>query len=174
MVGEFYLFFLIGLNPILAFDDSKYNFNDNLADNQNKTTKILPIVIFLICVLALGIFITNKIRLQINKINREMSILEKDGRNLAAYIKDIQNKIKKNWNPPKEAASKYVTTKFIIGKNGELIDVTITESSNVKSVDDSALKAVRDSAPFEPLPKSYKAESIPIEFTFDYNIIVER
>jgi len=38
-------------------------------------------------------------------------------------------------------------------------------------MDAAAIEAVKASSPFEPLPKEYKGESIPIEFTFDYNII---
>ena len=168
-IGVFFL--PIFVNPVLAFDNSEYYLNDNSTNSQNKTIKVVPVIIFLICALALGVFITGKTKQQINKINQKINIMEKEGANFAAYMQDVEKKIKQNWNPPKENSSKYVTVKFIIGKNGELIDVTITKSSDVKSVDEAALEAVRASAPFKSLPKNYKGESIPIEFTFDYNVI---
>lgn len=47
---------------------------------------------------------------------------------------------------------------------------TIKSSGNEK-VDSAARKAIENSAPFEPLPKEYKDNSVAIDFTFDYNAI---
>jgi len=161
----------IFINPILAFDNSEYYLNDNSTDSPNKTIKTVPIIIFLICALVLGVFIINKTTQQINKTNQKIKILEKESTNIASYMQDVGKKIKQNWNPPKENSSKHVTVKFTVGKNGELKSLTITKSSGVKSVDEAALEAVKASTPFEPLPKNYKGESISTDFTFDYNVL---
>lgn len=60
---------------------------------------------------------------------------------------------------------------MLIGRNGELKDLKIKEESYSKELDDSVRDAVIFSAPFEPLPKEYKGESVPIKFSFDYNVI---
>ncbi len=37
-------------------------------------------------------------------------------------------------------------------------------------MDASVLEALNKSAPFSPLPKKYKGNSVDVQFTFDYNV----
>lgn len=94
-----------------------------------------------------------------------------DKPDFAPYMKRLQRKIKRNWNPPKADKSKRVLMLFKIAKNGELLDAKIIQSSGNNAIDLAAAKALKKSAPFEPLPKKFKGKSVDIQFTFDYNVL---
>ncbi len=86
-----------------------------------------------------------------------------------SYMKNLQNKIKKNWNPPNEKG-RYAraTVLFTLDKNGKLIKYNIKKSSGIKEYDKAAIKALKSSSPFDSLPKEYKEETVDIQFNFDY------
>lgn len=86
------------------------------------------------------------------------------------YMRELQRRIKMNWDPPKGNESKRVVLLFKIAKDGRLLSCSVYKSSGLKSADDAALNAVKLTAPFRPLPAEYKGQSIDIQFTFDYNV----
>lgn len=86
------------------------------------------------------------------------------------YMRDLQRRIKMNWNPPKGNESKRVVLMFKIAKDGRLLSCSVFKSSGLPSADKAALDAVKLTAPFKPLPAEYKNSSIDIQFTFDYNV----
>ena len=86
------------------------------------------------------------------------------------YMRELQRRIKMNWDPPKGNESKRVVLLFKIAKDGRLLSCSVYKSSGLKSADDAALNAVKLTAPFKPLPAEYKGASIDIQFTFDYNV----
>ncbi len=87
------------------------------------------------------------------------------------YMRDLEQRIKRNWTPPKNDSSKRVVITFTIGRDGRLLSRKITKSSGIASVDNAAMSAVQLTAPFRPLPPTFKGQSVPIEFTFDYNVL---
>lgn len=86
------------------------------------------------------------------------------------YMRDLQRRIKLNWNPPKGNESKRVVLLFKIAKNGQLLSCRVSRSSGLPAADQAALNAVKLTAPFRPLPAEYKGSNIDIQFTFDYNV----
>lgn len=86
------------------------------------------------------------------------------------YMRDLQRRIKMNWNPPKGNESKRVVLLFKIAKDGRLLSCSVFKSSGLPNADKAALDAVKLTAPFKPLPAEYKGASIDIQFTFDYNV----
>lgn len=86
------------------------------------------------------------------------------------YMRELQRRIKLNWDPPKGNESKRVVLLFKIAKDGRLLSCKIHKSSGLPSADQAALKAVELTAPFRPLPGDFKGQSIDIQFTFDYNV----
>ncbi len=86
------------------------------------------------------------------------------------YMRELQRRIKMNWNPPKGNESKRVVLMFKIAKDGRLLSCSVFKSSGLPSADKAALDAVKLTAPFKPLPAEYKNSSIDIQFTFDYNV----
>lgn len=86
------------------------------------------------------------------------------------YMRDLQRRIKMNWDPPKGNESKRVVLLFKIAKDGRLLSCSVFKSSGLPNADSAALNAVKLTAPFRPLPADFKGQSIDIQFTFDYNV----
>ena len=86
------------------------------------------------------------------------------------YMRELQRRIKLNWDPPKGNESKTVILLFKIAKDGRLLSCRVHKSSGLPSSDQAALKAVELTAPFRPLPADFKGQSIDIQFTFDYRV----
>lgn len=86
------------------------------------------------------------------------------------YMRELQRRIKMNWEPPKGNESKRVVLLFKIAKDGRLLSVKVFKSSGLPSSDRAALNAVQLTAPFRPLPADFRGSSIDIQFTFDYNV----
>lgn len=86
------------------------------------------------------------------------------------YMRELQRRIKMNWDPPKGNESKRVVLLFKIAKDGRLLSVRVFKSSGVPGADRAALNAVQLTAPFRPLPGDFRGSSIDIQFTFDYNV----
>lgn len=90
--------------------------------------------------------------------------------NFAPYMRELQSRIKYNWDPPKGNESKRVVLMFRIAKNGQLLSNKVVKSSGLAAADRAALNAVEITAPFRPLPVEFKGSHIDIQFTFDYNV----
>ena len=90
--------------------------------------------------------------------------------NFAPYMRELQSRIKYNWDPPKGNESKRVVLLFRIAKNGQLLSNRVSKSSGLAAADRAALNAVEVTAPFRPLPAEFRGQYIDIQFTFDYNV----
>ncbi len=86
------------------------------------------------------------------------------------YIGELQRRIRRNWAPPSEDRSKRVVAVFTISRDGRLLGFRVQQSSGSPPADQAAAAAVKASAPFRPLPATYKGNSIDIQFTFDYEV----
>ena len=86
------------------------------------------------------------------------------------YMKELQRRIKMNWDPPKGNESKRVILLFSIARDGRLLNVKVHRSSGLQSADNAAIEAVKLTAPFRPLPPEFRGQSVDIQFTFDYNV----
>lgn len=119
------------------------------------------------------LFNANARAIEINNNNQQksQSINKADNVDFRPYMRRLQRRIKRNWEPPKGSETKKVVVLFKIGKDGSLLSSEIFKTSGDKAADKAALMAIAISAPYEPLPKTYTEESIDIQFTFDYNII---
>lgn len=106
----------------------------------------------------------------INKIISLKILKNSDEPNFTPYMKRLQRKIKNNWHPPKSNKSRRVVILFKIAKKGEMVKYKILQSSGDKNIDAAAIKALKKSAPFAPLPRKFKGKSVDIQFTFDYNV----
>jgi len=124
------------------------------------------LLLFIISVLSVA-FAENTNILK-SDYEKDADLIIENSDNWEPYMQYVEHKIKSSWTSPVEKVSKQIVTKITIAKNGELLDIKIIKSSDNKHVDESAISAIRKSAPFKPLPKKYKGDSIPIEFTFDY------
>ncbi|MBQ4123292.1 TonB C-terminal domain-containing protein [bacterium] len=87
------------------------------------------------------------------------------------YMKELQRRIKMNWDPPKGNESKRVVLLFTISRDGRLMSVKVYRSSGLQTADNAAVNAVKLTAPFRPLPPEFRGNSVDIQFTFDYNVL---
>ena len=85
------------------------------------------------------------------------------------YIMKLQDKVEKNWSPPKDVKLKEVpVVSFILHKDGKITDVKLKTSSGNKQIDDLAVKTIKKSAPFAKLPKNVDADVIDFDFRFEF------
>jgi periplasmic protein TonB len=88
------------------------------------------------------------------------------------YVESVQRRVSGNWlqstvDPGISFAPRVVAT-FDILKNGTVTNAQITRSSGNASVDRSALRAILESSPLEPLPNGYDGSRVSVEFWFDF------
>jgi tetratricopeptide (TPR) repeat protein len=90
------------------------------------------------------------------------------------YMADIQKRIKKVWNAPKDELSRNIQVLFDIHADGHISQLRLAPSADTvlpnPAAGQAALRAVRQSAPFRPLPNG-APESVAIQFNFAYNVI---
>jgi TonB family protein len=61
-----------------------------------------------------------------------------------------------------------VSVTFDIQRDGTITNVQLLQSSNNRSLDTSALRAVQSASPLLPLPAAYSGSRVSVEFYFDY------
>ncbi len=88
----------------------------------------------------------------------------------AWYLSIIQGKVSSNWKQP---SSRLITqdqlstqVSFRIRRDGSAEIVTVRRSSGLPNVDQSAVKAVKSSAPFPPLPDDYMEDHLDVTIDF--------
>jgi TonB family protein len=89
------------------------------------------------------------------------------------YLQNIINRVSGNWFTslvdPGISGSFMVTVHFRIHKNGQVSDLKVEETSGIRSLDMSALRAIQSSAPFPPLPRAYEDEYLGIYLIFEHS-----
>ncbi|MEW6052366.1 MAG: energy transducer TonB [Nitrospirota bacterium] len=90
------------------------------------------------------------------------------------YNRRLKERIESIWIYPPDAAARGIygdlRIRFTIRKNGQLGAVEITRTSGHKNLDDAAIKALRDGAPYWPLPAEWGMDAYTIEGHFIYTI----
>lgn len=94
------------------------------------------------------------------------------GSRYAWYVDAVRNRISSNWlqsliDPSIRYAPRVVVT-FTILRNGTIANIQFTQRSGYTAVDNSALRALQASSPFQSLPGDYSGQSINVEFWFDF------
>lgn len=88
------------------------------------------------------------------------------------YVSAIRGRVSSNWLKgtvdPQVRVAPRVYVAFQILRDGRVVNVELTASSGVPSLDRSALRAVYDSNPMPPLPADYPSTSVAVEFWFDF------
>jgi protein TonB len=88
------------------------------------------------------------------------------------YMQRLREKIESIWKYPAEAAERKLNgelyIRFTIKKDGTLGAVELVHTSGYKTLDDAAIRALRDADPYWPLPDSWKEDSLTITGHFVY------
>lgn len=91
-----------------------------------------------------------------------------------SYMQRLKDKIEGIWRYPPDAAEKGIYgdlyIRFTIKKNGKLGNIELLRTSGYRSLDDAAMKALKDAEPFWPLPDEWKKEDLIITGHFIYSL----
>ncbi len=88
------------------------------------------------------------------------------------YVDAVRRKISENWlkyevDPSIQSAQRVYLT-FDIGRTGQPMNVEVSQSSGVPSLDQSAMRALQRIDTFGPLPNDYSGNRVGVEFWFDF------
>lgn len=94
------------------------------------------------------------------------------GTKYAWYVQVIQRKVAENWMKyevdPRITSAQRVYITFDVARDGHPSNVRVEQSSNVPSLDTSAVRAMQRIDTFGPLPSDYPGDKISVEYWFDY------
>ncbi len=88
------------------------------------------------------------------------------------YVEAVRRRISGNWlqstvDPAVRWAPR-VVIQFQVLRDGNIPNLQLLRSSGIASVDNSALRAIRDASPLERLPAEYAGGHVMVEFWFDF------
>ena len=90
------------------------------------------------------------------------------------YNQKLKERIESVWKYPPEAASRGIygdlIIRFTILKNGRLGKIELVRTSGHEDLDDAAMNALKDAAPFWPIPNEWEMDSYTIVGHFIYTI----
>jgi TonB family protein len=90
----------------------------------------------------------------------------------ASYVMAVQQRISREWLQssvdPSLSWAPRVSVTFDILRDGTVTNVQLIQSSNNRSLDTSALRAVQSASPLLALPAAYSGSRVSVEFYFDY------
>ncbi len=90
------------------------------------------------------------------------------------YLQRLKEKIEGIWKYPSEAAERglygdlYI--RFTIKKNGKLGAIELVRTSGHKSLDDAAIRALKEAEPYWPIPDEWEKDGFTITGHFVYSI----
>ena len=87
----------------------------------------------------------------------------------SAYMAKMKKDIQAKWKPPKGIEQRRVGVTFSINRDGSIDNGTVVESSGDDAIDKSALDALHDASPIDPLPKG-APKSVDIRYRFDWKV----
>lgn len=87
-----------------------------------------------------------------------------------SYKEHIAQKLEEEWNPPRKSISSKLILSFRVDNYGRIYSQYVYESSGMDDVDNSALRALKYAAPFDPLPDDINADYIQVKYVFDYDV----
>jgi len=80
----------------------------------------------------------------------------------AYYLDRMLSLIDAQWARPAMGSGVKAVIFFRIGRDGKMSDLQVEQSSGYDSFDLAALRAVKNAAPFPPLPRAYKNEDLGV------------
>jgi protein TonB len=93
----------------------------------------------------------------------------------ATYLEMVRLKIERHKKYPETARAKqiegFVTVRFVITPQGDVLNIEIIRSSRQKSLDKAALKAIHAATPFPRPPRHLFKGKIPLELTIAFELM---
>lgn len=83
------------------------------------------------------------------------------------YLGLIKNKVDNRWSQPvAHKKTRKALIEFTINRKGDVSNARVADSSGDSYFDQTALRAVTLSAPFPPLPRGFKGDSLRVHYRF--------
>jgi TonB family protein len=86
---------------------------------------------------------------------------------MGAYVRDLERRIRRNFNPPAGNSSKLAMFRLVIARSGQLLSCSLVRSSGSDIFDASARSAIESSSPFRTLPSGFRESQASIDFKLD-------
>ena len=91
-----------------------------------------------------------------------------------SYMMRLKHRIESIWVYPEEAARRGIYgdlwISFTIKKDGSLGEVKLLRTSGYPELDRAAMRALKDGAPYWPLPEKWKIDALTVKGHFIYNL----
>ena len=87
---------------------------------------------------------------------------------LAEYFRYLPAEVHRHWTPYKANVNYEITVQFTVHRNGSISDVQIV-GTNYPNANPSVLNAVKSGAPYQPLPLSFKKDSVKAQVVLEYH-----
>lgn len=88
------------------------------------------------------------------------------------YLKNIRERVSNNWSWSRSEGGATGVVKtvvyFKINRDGNIAEPLFKEKSGDRVFDDIAIRSVKISAPFPPLPSGYEEDTLGVYFEFAY------
>lgn len=91
------------------------------------------------------------------------------GVDFSTYMVKMKKDIQSKWKPPKGIEQRKVVATFTINRDGSIVEPSIVDGSGLENIDKSALAALHDASPLDPLPKG-APRSVQIRYVFDWRV----
>ena len=95
------------------------------------------------------------------------------GSQFGEYANRLRDQVARNWHTaeidPRIRTAPQVAVVFTLLRNGSLVpgSVKVSQTSGNAALDLSAQRAIRDAAPFQPLPPQYERDQAVLELRFE-------
>ena len=86
---------------------------------------------------------------------------------LRLYLTTLHRKIAERWEGRAKEGRQPVIT-FEIGRDGQVSNMSVKESSGNRHYDSTAMRTITDSAPFPPLPDDYPGAVLRVHLGFNF------
>ncbi len=88
--------------------------------------------------------------------------------NITEYFRYLPAEVHRHWTPYKADKDYEVAVRFKVNRDGTIADTQIV-STDYPAANASVLKAVKSGAPYQPLPRSYKQDSVKAQIILEYH-----
>ncbi len=85
----------------------------------------------------------------------------------AYYVETLRNKISSTWYSPGAGSKLEAVVKFRIFRDGRISDLSLEVSSGSDAFDRSAMRAVKNAAPFPRLPSDFTSSYLAVHLKFE-------
>ena len=89
-------------------------------------------------------------------------------KNLTEYFRYLPAEVHRHWTPYKANQDYEITVQFRVHRNGTISETQIV-GTNYPNANQSVLNAVKSGAPYQPLPQSYKPDSVKAQVILQYH-----